>query len=288
VVATTRSQGMTQAPDGMSDDTSPAIDLDAYRTRVGYTGPLEPTLDVLRALHFAHATNIPFENLDILLGRPISLELGHLQDKLVRARRGGYCFEHNTLFAAVLERVGFRVERYAARVRMGATGVRPRTHMLLGVFVDCEPWLADVGFGNGGPLYPTPLAASELDTQELWSYRIAAEGETSVLQTLQADGWLDLYAFSREVQEPVDYVIANHFTSTHPQSHFVQMLIAQRSAPGKRWTLKNRELTLARPEESTTITLPENDDAIVNTLATVFDLHFPPGTRFRYRTMPSS
>jgi N-hydroxyarylamine O-acetyltransferase len=279
---------MTRALDAQSDDASPAIDLAAYCARVGYTGPLEPTLDVLRALHFAHATNIPFENLDILLGRPISLELGDLQDKLVKARRGGYCFEHNTLFAAVLERVGFRVERYAARVRMGATGVRPPSHMLLGVLVEDETWLADVGFGNTGPLYPTPLTAREQDTRELWSYRIAAEGETFVLQMLQADGWLDLYAFSREIQEPVDYVVANHYTSTHPQSHFVQMLIVQRASPSARWMLRNRELTLERPEESTTVTLPENDDVIVNALGAVFDLHFPAGTRFRYRSAATS
>ncbi len=280
---------MTRALDAQSDDGAPAIDLDAYCTRVGYAGAREPTLDVFRALHFAHATNIPFENLDILLGRPISLELEHLQDKLVKARRGGYCFEHNTLFAAVLERVGFRVARYAARVRHGRpAGVRPRSHMLLGVLVADEPWLADVGFGNTGPLYPTPFNPREQEPQELWSYRIAPEGDQLVLQVLQADGWLDLYAFSQEVQEPVDYVVANHYTSTHPQSHFVQMLIVQRSSPSARWTLRDRELTLERPEESTTITLPESDDAIVNALGSIFDLHFPAGTRFRYRSAQTS
>jgi N-hydroxyarylamine O-acetyltransferase len=180
------------------------------------------------------------------------------------------------------------VARYAARVRMGATGVRPRSHMLLGVDVLEEPWLVDVGFGNMGPLYPTAFNSRQHENHQLWSYRIATEGDQLVLQMLQAEGWLDLYAFSREVQEPVDYVVANHYTSTHPQSHFVQMLIVQRSAPSARWALRNRELTLARPEESTTITLPESDDAIVNTLGAVFDLHFPVGTQFRVRSVQTS
>jgi N-hydroxyarylamine O-acetyltransferase len=96
------------------------LDLDAYLERIGYEGRDEPTLEVLDALHLAHTTTIPFENLDILLGRPIRLDLPSLQDKLVRDRRGGYCFEHNTLFAAALEAVGFGVTRLGARVRIGA------------------------------------------------------------------------------------------------------------------------------------------------------------------------
>src|SRR6516164_7620350 len=98
--------------------TSQNLDLPAYLDRVEYTGPCAPTTAVLQALHLAHVTHIPFENLDIQLGRPIRLDLESLQAKLVRARRGGYCFEHNTLFAAVLERLGFGVTRLAARVRL--------------------------------------------------------------------------------------------------------------------------------------------------------------------------
>jgi arylamine N-acetyltransferase len=90
---------------------------------------------VLEAVHRAHAVAIPFENLDVRLGRPIRLDLASLQAKLVAGRRGGYCFEQNTLFAAALEALGFRVTRLAARVRLGAARLLPRTHMLLGVDV---------------------------------------------------------------------------------------------------------------------------------------------------------
>src|SRR5262245_30890771 len=138
-----------------------ALDLDAYLARIGYTGDLTPTLKTLRGLHLAHATHIPFENLDILLGRSIELDLASLQSKLVARRRGGYCFEQNTLFAAALETVGFPVTRLGARVLMGTDHIRPRTHMLLGVTADGAEWLADVGFGGEGLIWPILLDQKE-------------------------------------------------------------------------------------------------------------------------------
>src|SRR6266545_5736889 len=119
------------------------FDLAAYCTRIGYDGALAPTRVVLEALHLAHATSIPFENLDVVLGRPIRLDLASLQAKVVAGGRGGYCFEHNTLFAAALEVAGFDVHRLAARVRIGASVVRPRTHMLLAVEIDGVIVIAD-------------------------------------------------------------------------------------------------------------------------------------------------
>src|SRR6266446_572930 len=109
----------------------PSIDLDAYLGRIHHAGRLARTKDALDALHLAHATHIPFENLDILLGKPIRLDLASLQAKMIHGRRGGYCFEQNTLLAAVLEQSGFRVTKLAARVRFGAPRHLPRTHVLL-------------------------------------------------------------------------------------------------------------------------------------------------------------
>src|SRR5262245_42213718 len=166
----------------MSTDTPATFDLDAYLARTGYTGGLAPTRDTLERLHLAHATHVPFENLDILLSRPIRLDLDGLQAKLVRDRRGGYCFEQNTLFAAALERIGFRVTRLAARVRWGATRVLPRTHMLLEVDVQGEPWLADVGFGGEGLLKPLPLAPGQPVRHYDQTYCLTAEAGLWVLQ----------------------------------------------------------------------------------------------------------
>jgi N-hydroxyarylamine O-acetyltransferase len=257
------------------------IDLDAYLARIGYKGGLRATLETLDGLHFAHSTGIPFENLDILLGRTISLDLDGLQAKLVAGHRGGYCFEHNTLFAAVLESLGFKVTRLAARVRLGTTLVRPRSHMLLSVEVDGEPWLADVGFGCQGTLHPVPMLRSEPVSQSASTFRVRQEGEVFILQSPESDGGFDLYAFTLERQFPVDYFVANHYTSTHPHSPFVQTLVVQRQSAHARWTLRNRELTENKSGQKTIETL-RDDSALLAALAALFDLHFPAGTHFRY------
>ena len=247
--------------------------------RIGYAGRLVLTVETLRGLHFAHATQIPFENLDILLGRSIALDRESLQSKLVERRRGGYCFEQNTLFAAVLESLGFVVIRLAARVRFGSTSIRPRSHMLLSVEINGEPWLADVGFGGEGLLYPIPLDRDNPIRQGAWTFRVQSEGDVQVLQSLHTDGWFDLYAFTREPQYPVDFVVSNHFTSTYPHSPFVQSIVVQRTSLDARWILRDRELTEQRPDRQTT-TVVADDNALLLTLADVFGLHFPVGTRF--------
>jgi N-hydroxyarylamine O-acetyltransferase len=261
------------------DETDERIDLGAYQARIGYSGRLDPTVETLRGLHLAHATLIPFENLDILLGRGIALDLKSLQSKLVENRRGGYCFEHNTLFAAVLESLGFAVTRLAARVRFGAKTIRPRSHMLLCVAVDGEPWLADVGFGGEGLLEPIRLNHHDPVRQGEWSYRVCVEDEVHVVQSLHAEGWFDLYAFTREPQHAVDFVVSNHFTSTYPDSPFVRSLVAQRNSPEARWTLRDRELTEERRGRKTMANIVD-DEALLVTLAEVFALHFPAGTHF--------
>jgi len=259
------------------------IDMDAYLARIGYEGALSPAIETLTGLHYAHTTSIPFENLDILRGDEISLDLSALQTKLVTNRRGGYCFEQNTLFAAVCEALGFPVTRLAARVRFGSTDVRPRTHMLLCVLVDSEPWLADVGFGRVGPLYPMRMDQSEAVAQGAWALRVMKEEGIHVLQSREGEGWLDLYSFTTEPQYPVDFEVANHYTSTYPGSPFVHNLIVQRASAQARWSLHNRELTEESSEQKNTETVWD-DAALLETLREIFDLHFPAGTRFRFGT----
>ena len=268
-----------------SDYIPPPLDLPAYLARIGYEGTLDPTLDTLKSLHFAHASTIPFENLDILLGRGISLDLSDIQAKLVTARRGGYCFEQNALFAAVLETLGFKLRRLAARVQFGATEIRPRTHMLLEVEVENEPWLADVGFGSSGLRYPISLLRGEPDSQGAWTFRIRSEGERFVLQSQEPDGPLDLYVFTREPQFAVDYVVGNHYTATHPHSPFVQNLIVQKGGLSSRLNLLNGELTEVTPVGSTVVAFAE-DDGLLDLLADRFGLEFPAGTRFPRRAAP--
>jgi len=268
----------------MNAEPNQGVDLEAYFARIGWAGDPRPTANVLEELHLAHATHIPFENLDILLGRPIHLDVESLQAKLVHGRRGGYCFEQNTLFAAVLEQLGFRVTRLAARVRYNATQVLPRTHMLLKVDVQGLSWLADVGFGGGGLLTPVPMIEGQIARQFSWTYRLIREAEVWVLQALHDDGWRDYYAFTQERHFDVDFEMANYFVSTHPKSFFVQLLHAQLPTPEARYILRNRELTILR-EGAVESRAIEDEDALLRVLAHLFHLEFPAGTGFRYQNV---
>jgi N-hydroxyarylamine O-acetyltransferase len=231
----------------------------------------------------AHATHIPFENLDVLLGQPSALDVDTLAAKLIDRERGGYCFEQNALFAAVLESIGFRVTRLAARVRIGSSRIGPRTHMLLTVEVADESWLADVGFGGDGLLLPLPMTPDLVTRHFDWQYRLIREDSLYVLQSLRPAGWIDLYAFNLEKQEPADYEVSHYYTSTHPGSRFVQKLIVQQPGKDARWTLVNRVLTEWKPDGSSHETNLPDDDAVMKVLAERFKLRFPPGTRFPYR-----
>lgn len=203
----------------MSDEWELAgLDLDAYLERVGFEGRREPSAETLRALHLAHRAAIPFENLDVVIGRGVDVSLPAVEDKLVGRRRGGYCFEHGVLFGAVLERFGFAVDRYLARVGSADGDVRPRTHMSLHVRLDDGGWLADVGFG-GGLLEPLPWSDGSRARQGRWTYELARIGERHwELREETPAARQALYHFIAEPQHSIDVVVANHYISTHPSS----------------------------------------------------------------------
>ena len=258
------------------------FDLEAYLRRIEYTGALAPTRATLEALHLAHVTHIPFENLDVLLGRPIRLDLASLEAKLVLGCRGGYCFEQNRLFAAALEALGFGVTPLAARVLKGTTAVLPRTHMTLVVDLDGERLLSDVGFGAEGLLLPVPMERSAVSRQFGWSYRVQEDDVHWTLQSCSGESWNDLYTFTLEAQYPVHYELANYYTSTHPDSRFVQTLTAQRLAPDVRRILRNRDYLEDRAGTPSLRTLA-SDEEVLDVLAESFGLDFPRETRFSYR-----
>ena len=260
-------------------DSPATIRLEAYLARIGCARPLAPSAEALRLLHQGHVGAIPFENLDILLGRTIRVDIESVQAKLVAGRRGGYCFEQNTLFRAVLEALGFAVTALSARVRTNTTTIRPRTHMLLRVDFPEGPFLADVGFGGDGPLHPLALVPGRESWVGASGHRLRREGDLWVLEGNGTGEWMDLYAFTLEPQHLVDFEMANHFTSTWPESPFVNNLVAQRSWPEGRVTLRNRSLVLqegraAWPQE---VRDPEH---LLEVLEKHFRLSFPSGTRF--------
>jgi N-hydroxyarylamine O-acetyltransferase len=247
------------------------LDLPAYLRRVGHDGDTEPTHAMLTALHRAHLDAIPFENLDIVLGRGVAIDLDSVQRKLVQRRRGGYCYEHGLLFAAALERLGYSVDRLLARV--GGDGERPRarTHMTLRVRAGDELWLADVGFGSG-LLEPLPFQAGEPQTQGAWTYELAETGPRSwALRERQGREWVTRYAFDAERQHPADVVMSNHFTSTFSGSPFVGQLVAIRKDEESIRALRGRRFTLTHADRS----MDErrlDDDELTQALRGVFGI----------------
>ena len=205
------------------------FDLDRYFARIGYDGERKASLDVLRALHRLHPRAIAFENLDPFAVRPVSVAPPDVFAKLVASRRGGYCFEHNTVFAHALMQLGFHIEPLAARVLFGRPGgtITPRTHMLLRVHVDGAAWLADVGFGSASLC--APLAFGERGAQEtlLEPARLTPLGEREwKLEQYDGNAWIDVYRFDDAPAQWVDYEMANWYTSASPQSFFRESLIA--------------------------------------------------------------
>jgi N-hydroxyarylamine O-acetyltransferase len=177
----------------------------------------------------------------------------------------------------VLEDLGFAVRRLAARVRYRTTRLLPRTHMLLLVETEGRYWIADVGFGAEGLLLPVPLASGIESRHVAWTYRVIDEDDCWVMQSLHGGAWLDLYSFTLERHEPVDFEVLNYYTSTHPNSRFVNALIAQRPAPDRRLTLHNRDLSIDTGEQLTTRTLAEAD--VLEVLESSFGLRLPEEAR---------
>jgi N-hydroxyarylamine O-acetyltransferase len=254
------------------------LDLDVYLRRIGYSGPAQPSEDALAALHRAHLAAIPFENLDIMLGRGVQVDLDSIQAKLVRARRGGYCFEHGQLFGAVLDRLGFGVERLLARVGPDGQPARPRTHLTLRVTAGAGIWLADVGFGSSppGPLSLRRPRAGGPQDLDGWVYEVVPDEETErtwKLRELQGGDWVTLYRFEDQRAYPADVVMSNHFTSTHPESWFTWRPIVVRRDPDAIVSLVGRGYTVTRPghvKERRQLT----DDEFAAALTDVFALTF--------------
>lgn len=262
----------------------PGIDIDAYCDRIGYSGPTAPTLDVLHDIMSAHVQSIPFENLDVLLGRGISLEPEALHDKLVVRRRGGYCFEQNGYLLLVLQALGFAVTPLSARVRWQRPRdiTPPRTHLFLRVTIDDVPWVADVGVGA---LSLTSAIRADVEHDEQRTRheprRIIREPGRFFHQVRLGAEWHDVLEFTGEEMPPIDRELANWFTSAHPQSHFKSRLIVARALPdGGRLTLLNRELTVRDGTGRADVTTIGSPAELLAVLDGTFGLCFAEGTEF--------
>ncbi|HEX5732055.1 MAG TPA: arylamine N-acetyltransferase [Blastocatellia bacterium] len=236
------------------------VEIKAYLERIDYDGPLEPTAETLRGLHRAHMLAVPFENLDIHLDRRITLEDGSLFSKIVGSRRGGFCYEMNGLFAALLKALGFRVEMLSAGVTREDGGFGPPfDHMALLVHLD-KRWLADVGFGDS---FREPLLLDERNEQRQdgFAYRIDDDGESLTLRRRGRDGlWEDQYRFTLRPHEYADYLEMCHYHQTSAESPFTRRRVCTRATDDGRITLSDKRLIITRGSHQEERLLESDDD----------------------------
>jgi N-hydroxyarylamine O-acetyltransferase len=230
-----------------------SADLAAYFARVGFAGEAKPDLATLRRLHELHAQSIPFENLAAFLGEPISLEIPALEEKLLRRGRGGWCFEHNLYFAAVLKAIGFEVKTLAARVRWNVPPhmATARSHMLMLVTIAGRRHIADVGFGGLSLTTPLALEVGIAQATPHETFRLAGAGEGYVLEVRLGEDWHSLYMFDLHEQQLADYEVSNWYLAHYPQSQFVNGVIAARAAPDRRHALRNTRYAIHYPDGET-------------------------------------
>jgi len=244
------------APDDIHVTTP--LSLDAYFDRIGWGGSGAPTYETLAGILGAHMAAIPFENFDVLLGRPPRLDIESLQAKLLRARRGGYCFEHATLFAAVLEAMGFAPVRHSARVVLIVPAAEaPRTHMFLTVPLPGGTFVADPGFGRFAPRVPVPLrdgVKASFDGETHWMERTASGW---ALRVATKESSVAAWVTTLEHDNAADFSMANHYTATHPASAFLNRIMLRALTPDGRVSVMNREVTIARGARTDTALLPD-------------------------------
>lgn len=218
------------------------MNIKAYLERINYRGPCAPTAETLRGLQFAHLLAVPFENLSIHAHQPIILEDEALFEKIVGRRRGGFCYEANGLFAALLRALGFEVMMISAEVAREEGGFSPPfDHMAL--MVDLEQrWLVDVGFGDS---FLEPLLIDEVNAQiqGARAYRILNDGSYLILmQRDDDDEWKAQYRFNLEPHEYADYAEMCLYHQTSPKSHFKRARICSRATENGRITLSGMRL----------------------------------------------
>jgi arylamine N-acetyltransferase len=235
---------------GMSTDAwqIDLLDLDGYLKRLGVL-VRDPGRSALAELHEAHVRAFTFDNIDVLLGQHPGVSLRDIQEKFVGRGRGGYCFEHSTIFAAALERLGYQVRRHLGRVGDPDAGTQQgRTHMVVEVVMDGQRLLCDPGFGMS-LLRPIRMAdGAEDDYLTGWRYRLRrTDAGDWALDRMRERGWEVAHTTDELDVKPVDVVMGHHFTSTYPGSHFTTGLMLTKHLPGRHVTLTHESLTIRTP-----------------------------------------
>jgi len=236
------------------------LNVPAYLDRIAYTGPLAPTAEVLRNLHRAHMLSVPFENLDIALGRTIVCDEDAFVRKIVERRRGGFCYELNGAFARLLRAIGFDVTLLSARVPRDDGHDGPEfDHLALRIDLH-EPWLADVGFGDSF-LEPLLLRSGAEQSHDGWAYRVVDCGNSLRMERAERHGaWKRQYSFTLTPRSLNDFAAMCHYHQTSPESPFTRKNVCSMATPDGRITAAERRLIFTRngsKEEQLLATEPE-------------------------------
>lgn len=223
-------------------------DRDLYLQRLGFDAPPAPTLETLRQLQLRHTGVFPFENLTTLSGEPVLIDLPSIEQKVLHDGRGGYCYELNNLFLALLQELGFDARAISGRVVMGQPegSWTARTHRLSLVIIDDVRYITDVGFGGMVPTAPLLLDTRAEQPTPHESYRIDLHVDGFTLRANVAGEWRAMYIFDLQRQEDIDFAVGNWYVSTHPESSFVKQLMVARTGEGGRRTLNNGSFAIHR------------------------------------------
>lgn len=266
-----------------------------YLQRLGYDAPPPPTLQTLQELQLRHVCTFAFESLSTLLHLPVPIDLPSVEQKVLLDGRGGYCYELNQMFLALLQELGFDARGITGRVVMGgpADAHTARTHRLSLVTLEGVRYITDVGFGGMVPSRPLLLDSEAVQSTAHEPYRLTFDGQGSYTLWAQvAEEWRGLYVFDLQVQGDIDYTIGNWYVSTHPESPFVGQLKVARLAAGKRHTLNNASYAvhyLDRPSEKHTA---QSADELLTLLQETFGIRLPAHPHLRQTldtlTLPKS
>jgi N-hydroxyarylamine O-acetyltransferase len=257
--------------------------LALYLQRLGFDAPPAPTLDTLRQLQLRHTGVFPFENLSTLSGQPVLIDLPSIEQKVLHDGRGGYCYELNNLFLALLQTLGFDARGISGRVVMGQPegAWTARTHRLSVVTLDGVRYITDVGFGGMVPTAPLMLDTPAEQRTPHEPYRIEQHQDGYTLRANVGGEWRAMYIFDLQRQEDIDYAVGNWYVSTHPESSFTRQLMVARTGDGWRRTLNNGSFAIHRIGRETERRQVSDVDELMGLLRSEFDIRVPRETALR-------
>ena len=251
--------------------------LALYLQRLGFDTPPAPTLETLRQLQLRHTGAFPFENLTTLMGEPVLIDLPSIEQKVLHEGRGGYCYELNHLFLALLQTLGFDARGITGRVVMGQPegAWTARTHRLSLVTLDGVRYITDVGFGGMVPTAPLMLDTEAEQFTPHETYRIEPHADGYTLRANVGDEWRAMYIFDLQRQEDIDYTLGNWYVSTHPESSFVKQLMVARTGEGWRRTLSNGSFAIHRMGSESERRQVADVDELIGLLESEFGIRVP-------------